>query len=172
MKREIKFRAWDSKAKIIFPVHELCYNKISNKLEAFYGVDIHDKDSDSSGDVLYGGSIKKMTGNPLAPRYELMQFTGLHDFKRTEEYPEGQEIYEGDIFPDHFNSKNFGVVKFGEYRNPWMDDKHGGHVGFYIEWENDKGLNRKDLTYWAKISVVIGNVCENPGLLLEANNYE
>ena len=96
---------------------------------------------------------------------ELMQFTGLHDSKRTEEYPEGQKIYEGDIFPDHFSSKNLGVVKFGEYRNPWMDDSYGGHVGFYIDWKNDSGSNRKDLAYWAKISGVVGNICENPEIL-------
>lgn len=29
--------------------------------------------------------------------YIYMQFTGLKDLKRTKEYPEGQEIYEGDI---------------------------------------------------------------------------
>lgn len=34
----------------------------------------------------------------ITDEYEVMQFTGLHDKKRTKEYPEGQPIYEGDIF--------------------------------------------------------------------------
>ncbi len=29
------------------------------------------------------------------------QYTGLHDRKRTEEYPKGQEVYEGDIVKQH-----------------------------------------------------------------------
>ena len=32
---------------------------------------------------------------PFSDDYILMQYTGLKDSKRTEEYPEGQEIYEG-----------------------------------------------------------------------------
>ena len=35
-----------------------------------------------------------------------LQYTGLKDSKRTKEYPEGQDIYEGDIFK-YINS-NFG----------------------------------------------------------------
>jgi len=93
----------------------------------------------------------------------LMQFTGLHDNKRTEEYPGGQEIFEGDVFPNHFNSKILGVVRFGEYAN-MGDDNHGGHVGFFIEWGNDDML-RKDLAYWAKVSSVIGNIYENHELM-------
>jgi len=77
----------------------------------------------------------------------------------------GQKVYEGDIFSDHFSSKVRGIVKFGEYRNPFNDDEHGGHVGFYIDWKGDRGLNRKDLAYWIKVSRVIGNVHDNNELL-------
>jgi len=51
---------------------------------------------------------------------ELMQFTGLKDRKRTKEYPEGQEIYEGDIvkfytgtiqFPPPEGAKVYGRKK-------------------------------------------------------------
>jgi len=167
--RVIKFRAWDRKLKVMFPVHQLSYSILTNNLESLKGIDIHHKDSDHSGDVSYGGSIKKMTGNPLAPRFELMQSSSLRDNKRTEEYPEGQEIYEGDIFPNHFSSKIIGVVRFGEYAN-MGDDNHGGHIGFFIDWGDD-GMLRKDLAYWAKVSRgVIGNTFENPELRMMKND--
>jgi len=99
-------------------------------------------------------------------RYEVMEFTGLRDNERTEEYPEGQDIYEGDIFQHQFGNKIRGIIKLGEYQNP-NDDNHGGHVGFYVDWKGDNGLYRKDLAYWVKVSHVIGNIYENPELLGE-----
>jgi len=38
------------------------------------------------------------------PCIEVCQYTGLKDSKRTEEYPEGQEIYEGDIIATYYKS--------------------------------------------------------------------
>jgi len=93
-----------------------------------------------------------------------LQFTGLRDNKRTEEYPRGQEVYEGDIFQHQFGDKIRGIIKLGEYQNP-NDDNHGGHVGFYIDWKGDNGLYRKDLAYWVKVSRVIGNIFENHELM-------
>ena len=47
------------------------------------------------------------------------QYTGLKDSKRTEEYPEGQEIYEGDIVQYHPEA-NMGtgpvVYELGAFR--------------------------------------------------------
>ena len=48
----------------------------------------------------------------ISPCYEVdsdtvSQYTGLRDCKRTEEYPEGQEVYESDII---FFSRNSGVL--------------------------------------------------------------
>jgi YopX protein. len=104
--RVIKFRAWDRKAKAMFPVHNMEFDKIKNELQYIHGVDIHDKDSDSSGDVSYGGSINKLTGNPLEKRFELMQFTGLQDTAK-------RELYDGDLCLG-----NEGQI----YQIGWMDN--------------------------------------------------
>jgi len=136
--RVIKFRAWHKG----YEAHDLLPGMI------------HDQ---TPGDCL----IFRHQGQPI----EVMQYTGLRDNKRTEEYLEGQEVYEGDIFPGHFNRKARGVVRFGEYVNPFNDDGHGGHVGFYVDWKGDRGLSRKDLAYWVKVSHIIGNAFENPELM-------
>ena len=38
-----------------------------------------------------------MINQHIPENHIIMQFTGLHDQKRTKEYPKGQPIYEGDI---------------------------------------------------------------------------
>jgi len=49
-------------------------------------------------------------------RYIVEQYTGLKDRKRTPEYPEGQEIYEGDIVKldtpeaDVFKTRNRAII--------------------------------------------------------------
>ena len=88
---------------------------------------------------------------------ELMQSTGAIGKKR-------KEIFEGDIFSYHFDEKKVGIVKYGEYRNTMGDDSHGGHIGFYVDWNDDNYL-RKDLAYWVKVSEVIGNIYQNSKLL-------
>jgi len=107
---------------------------------------------------------RNQTFRPQIDPRAVSQFIGLRDNKRTEEYPEGQEVYEGDIFRHQFSDKIRGIVKFGEYQNP-NDDGHGGHVGFYVDWKGDNGLYRKDLAYWVKVSRVIGNIYENHELM-------
>jgi uncharacterized phage protein (TIGR01671 family) len=94
---------------------------------------------------------------------ELMQYTGLKD-------KNGKEIYEGDVIPYHFNKKTVSTVKYGEYHNPFDSDNHGGHVGFYLEWNEENSLLRVDLGYWIKVSEVIGNIYENPELLTQSPN--
>jgi len=142
--REIKFRAWDRKLKRMFPVHQLEYCKITNNLMTVKGVDIHHKDSDHEGDVSYGGSVKKMTGNPLMPRFELMQFTERHD-----KY--GFEVYEGDIVRgnDNYDGEReiFGIVDFQD-------------CSFVIK--NDCVTNYRWMDYTIE---VVGNKWENPELL-------
>lgn len=94
--------------------------------------------------------------------YEIMQYTGLKD-------KNGKEIYEGDVFVHHFEPNQKGIVKYGEYRNVMNDDRFGGHVGFYIEWQDEftRSTTRCDLGYWAKHSEVAGNIYQNKELLAE-----
>lgn len=86
------------------------------------------------------------------------QYTGLTD-------KNGRKIFERDIVRDIFNASVVGIVRYGEYRNTFNDDEHGGHVGFYVEWKEKQDLLRKDLIYWVKNSEFIGNIYDNPELL-------
>lgn len=82
--------------------------------------------------------------------------------QNTKEDWNGRKIFEGDIVRDIFNASVIGIVRYGEYRNTFNDDEHGGHVGFYVEWKEKKDFLRKDLVYWAKNSEFIGNIFDNP----------
>lgn len=77
----------------------------------------------------------------------------------------GRKIFEGDIFVYHFNDSIIGIVKYGEYKNPFNDDEHAGHVGFYVDWMRESSTLRADLGYWAKVSEIIGNIFDDPELL-------
>jgi len=97
--------------------------------------------------------------------YEVMQYTGLRDSKRTEEYPDGQEIYEGDIVYfsifDHNGSDTQykGVVKWNNAMfEIWysVELEYFGHDGgFVLAWAHSQDDEFE----------VIGNIYENPELL-------
>ena len=70
----IKFRAWDKDKKIW--TNWKCYDNVFYFMDKNTGVWIRDD------------GFK---------RFELIQYTGLKDSKRTKEYTEGQEIYDVDI---------------------------------------------------------------------------
>ena len=74
--REIKFKAWDKEKK--------------HMVDNVVFLDFKAKQI---------GCHRTGYGSYCQPfeNVELLQYTGLKDSKRTKEYPEGQEIYEGDI---------------------------------------------------------------------------
>ena len=101
----------------------------------------------------YGLEIYKNNGMILE-EYEINQYTGLKDANNV-------DVYEGDLIPFHFNEDVKGVVRYGEYKNPF-DDEHANHIGFYVDFREQKYKNllRKDLGFWLKISCVCGNIYE------------
>lgn len=104
-----------------------------------------------------------------AARITYMQFTGLPDSKRTEEYPEGQPIYDRDILRYYSDARMAVPTKDGGWKlegNPHLEERtvveyseslgaymvHGGSC--YLHEIHDK-------------SEVIGNTFENPELMEE-----
>lgn len=137
MKREIKFRAWDSKyKKFLFPYPE-GFNVIG-EVTAFdlIGQQLHENEPNT----------------PVLERIndvELMQYTGLKD-------KQGFEIYEGDIinYSNPYNHKEYThIVKWDEM---WSC--------FGLFEPDNKWCKEND---WQKIKEVevIGNQFENPELL-------
>ncbi|MGN0667300.1 MAG: YopX family protein [Huintestinicola sp.] len=86
------------------------------------------------------------------------QFTGFCDKNKC-------KAFEGDIL-SHCDGLDYGVIKYGEYTNPFS---HGQHIGFYVDWVagENKGELRKDLGYWLKAGTaeIVGNVYDNPELI-------
>lgn len=79
------------------------------------------------------------------------QFTGIYDCTKSEEYPTGRPIYEGDIL--HVICKN----------PHW-----GFHSNYVVEWCEDGWILDGDpLSRWFKLYdlKVIGNVHDNPELV-------
>lgn len=106
--REIKFRAWDGKEKIMW-------------------IDIHltdvDSDDGSNGflvDRIRNGKLEEsfLFGNYSDEHIVWMQYTGLHD-------KNGKEIYEGDILSfEVFAYKTQGIVKYIE-NGFWLTNEIG-----------------------------------------------
>lgn len=100
-----------------------------------------------------GLEIYKNNGMILE-EYEINQYTGLKDANNV-------DVYEGDLIPNYFDGDEKGVVRYGEYKNPF-DDKHANHIGFYVDFRRQdyNRLLRKDLGFWLKVSCVCGNIYE------------
>lgn len=92
----------------------------------------------------------------------LCQFTGLCD-------KNGNKIWENDIIKYHFG-EIYASIKYGYYQN-CFDAQKTEHVGFYVDWTDDKCL-RKDLGYWINMvdAAPVGNVFDQPELLQEESD--
>lgn len=136
--REIKYRAWDKKLKEMFLVHELVFNRFDGAPTTIKGYTHDEKDVWN----VHGGHFMKYAN---APRYELLEYTGLKD-------KNGKEIYEGDIvkvdFMDMVSPVEIGAVTFIE-------------CGYYVD------TNKSLISLFDEIQTkeVLGNIYENPELL-------
>lgn len=81
--------------------------------------------------------------------------------------------FEGDIIKNNFDD-GIGVIRYGEYKQPFNDDKFTKHIGFYVDWlkENNKATLRADLGYWLSLVKIIGNIHDTPELLREGTADE
>lgn len=91
---------------------------------------------------------------PIYPE-TLCQFTGLYD-------KNDKRIWENGIVNTDSNVR--AQIKFGLYSNSFSTWKR--NQGFYMDFMN-KEYYRSDLGYWAKKTVVIGNIFDNPELAKE-----
>lgn len=107
------------------------------KFRAWDGVTMYDHDSLCHSSI----SLDKL----LNGNFEIMQYVGLKN-------KDNIEIYEGDILKA---VHEIGVIKFGKYTSD--DDM----FGFYL----DSNVGCFDITT-AKIGKIIGNIYENPELLI------
>ncbi|NTU49446.1 MAG: hypothetical protein HGA87_00875 [Desulfobulbaceae bacterium] len=134
--REIKFRAWDTSKNAWYePVYEAYRGHLYE-----LSMTIH-------------GRLNRRTIDPIRMeniiddescfmgRYNIMQYTGLHD-------KNGKEIYEGD------------VVRFGA-----VDDHIATVVFSDGAWRTPHGGGNYRLHGWSLPVTIIGNIYENPELL-------
>lgn len=91
---------------------------------------------------------------PINPE-TICQYTGLTN-------KNGNRIWENDIVNTDSNVR--AQIKFGLYSNSFSTWKR--NQGFYMDFMN-KEYYRSDLGYWAKKTVVIGNIFDNPELAKE-----
>ena len=137
--RELKFRAWNKENKHMI------------------------QDSPISMSTIMRDRVRKaidQNGSPIGPQYVIMQWTGLKDCKRTEEYPEGQEIYEGDylsVTNPNGEADNPCVVEWDDRASCYPYEPQGGYGDYDISsigWAMDTGFKFE----------IIGNVWQNPEL--------
>ncbi len=76
------------------------------------------------------------------------------------------EIFEDDIIRE-LSWGTIGVIRYGEYQNPFNNSIASCHIGFYVDWVSgeNKDMLQKCLGYWSNRVEIIGNVHDNPEIL-------
>ncbi len=126
--KEIKLRVW-------------IYDRLNKTGRMYYAKDF----AGSNGSLLQYFEERCKKGEDF-----LMQYTGLKDKKRTEEFPEGQEICEGDI------------VKLDTPENPYHPTRNK-EIIFQQEFTQFCVSPCTSISCWKSVEI-IGNVHENPNL--------
>lgn len=130
--REILFRAWDIQSKsMIYPL-EISFDTTSNLWHVWYGFE----------------ADEKVKCRPS----EIMQFTGLKDFK-------GKEIYEGDIVHVIYDDTCDFMGEDQDYKDVVYFDSET--AGFMIK----RPIGADTLEAGQKTIEVVGNRFETPELL-------
>lgn len=149
MSREIKFRAWHKKSKCmaVWDVIKLLFAGESVWCqEKKITVPVRLEDCNPMTWKYQGIDIFNH------PDFEVMQYTGLRDSKRTKEFPEGQEYYIGDI--GEFDNGDRFVIKM----ESWLE--------MYIDWIGEPECEDQARDpYRIENAKNIGNIYQNPGLL-------
>ncbi|KPV60743.1 hypothetical protein QJ48_04265 [Paenibacillus sp. A3] len=153
-----KFQAWIEAEKKMVQVAQI---DLLDRSIGYYDV------SQCKEDAEIFDFIRNKSPNADCPfeRCKLRQYTGLRDIKRTEEYPNGQEIYEGDVVKarEQSNMATFtGYVHFlnGQY---WVN--YIGYESYYVP------LIQLVNAVYEPIEV-IGNIYDNPELLQKVEEVE
>jgi uncharacterized phage protein (TIGR01671 family) len=144
MKREIKFRAWDK------------FKKEMNYKVLVGNTDINDQNYTCNA-ILNKESGEWVNADDIG--IDLMQFTGLID-------KNGKEIYEGDILSSEYIRSYFGV----EWNNEvscydWYVMTKTKKIGASLAKSIEDAPKKTDKPF-SQIIEVIGNIYENPDLLL------
>jgi hypothetical protein len=142
--REIKFRS--------FIEHKDSTGGDNNYSYMNYNIDFHG----NINDIFTSSGVKPL--NPLHNKITYMQFTGLKDSTRSEECPEGIEIFECDVLYDPIEN-NFFIVTYDE-----------NYANFFMK-NTDDSLDKPDYdfaeydTNVCNSLYVVGNIYENPELI-------
>jgi uncharacterized phage protein (TIGR01671 family) len=140
--RDIKFRAWDKKRKIILQVGSIDWTK-RHRIE----------------EVWCAGDKSSLLGEDI----ELMQYTGLKD-------KNGKEIYEGDIVEAEGQKERYlQIIEFHNTQESCGRGWIGRNIKQLPNLVNktpEKDISdRFSYFCWPTIWKVIGNIYENPELL-------